>query len=81
MLVDVQSVDVDPEVDEEGDAVHVTPGGRQMERCIPVVVALLRHPAATHQQTEGVQVALEGCPSEKKIGRLNLKSAVFRIVI
>ena len=41
MQVDVQLPDVDPEVDEEGDAVEVTLGRCQMKGGVPVVIVLL----------------------------------------
>ena len=41
MQVDVQLPDVDPEVDEEGDAVEVTLGRGQMKGGVPVVIVLL----------------------------------------
>ena len=57
---------VDAEVDEEGDAVHVPPGGRQVQRRVAEVVAALGVAAPTHQQPQRVQVPLERGPSGRK---------------
>ena len=59
---------VDAEVDEEGDAVHVPPGGRQVQRRVAEVVAALGVAAPPHQQPQRVQVPLERGPSGRKGG-------------
>ena len=67
ILTDFEAVHVDSEVDEEGDAVHVSPRRRQVERRVAEVVAPLGVAAAPHQQPQRVQVALERGPSETMI--------------
>ena len=66
-VTDVEAVHVDAEVDEEGDAVHVAAGGRQVQRRVPEVVAPLGVAAAAHEQPQRVQVSLERRPSETTV--------------
>ena len=66
MGVDVEDEDVDPEVDEEGHAVHVAAGGGQVEGGVAVVVRLFRVATSAYEDAEGVEITLEGRPSEGK---------------